>query len=306
MTPEDDLFERLHGAEAIKPTASVEGSDVEKELLKGDPSAGTPVTMRNLFTHHDSHPVVLDFALLKMFGMEWLTWEPETIWSEVRHAFKSQVSEHARSKVQTVKTLHVSELPWDRWQVFEKIIQGLNNNIPRWDVMQAPSIEQLYVGVDIMEEIRKVEFSDEVRRYIAAAALHDEVCYLPSPLTFAQVELSHLELVCKDCGNHEDFHGDHTCSVCSKRFSPEQGFSFEPHPDAAHRGTNTSVEMRYDPTPVKARWEQVAHLPLSEVSLQEVSADVQVAKLLIARDYLNVRRKQLAEQLVSFKAWLGS
>lgn len=304
MTPEEDLFQKLRGAEAVKPTAPTNGSGVEKEILRGDPGAGAPVTLRNLFTHHDTHPVVIDFALLKMFGPEWVNWEPETIWQEVQRSFKNQISEHARAKVQTVKTLHASDLPWQKWQVFEKIVQGLNNNIPHWEVMQAPSIEQLYVAIDIMSEIRQLDFNEEVRRYIAAAALHDEVCFLPMPLAFAQADLSHLELVCGDCGNREDFHGDHTCSVCSKRFSPEQGMSFEPA--LVDRGKNTTVEMRYDPAPVKARWDAVATEPLEKVSLEESTTDVQVGKLLIARDYLNVRRKQLAEQLTSLKSWLGS
>jgi hypothetical protein len=315
MTPEDDLFSKLRDAEAVRPTAPSEGSMAEKEILRGDPSVGAPVTLRTLFTHHDSHPVVLALALIKVFGAHWFEWEIETVWQEVRRIFKTEISEHARVKIQTIKTLYASDLPWQTWQVFEKIVQGLNNNIPRWEVMQAPTIEQLYVAVDIMKELREAPFGDEVRRYIAASMLHDEVCFAPPPLDFVQTEITHPVLVCLDCGNREsDYHDDMICSVCSRRYSPEQGLSFEPHPDemgkvgdnGKKKGTHTQVEPTYDDAPARARWEQIGHMSLEEAPIEETNADIQVWKLLIARDYMNVRRRQLVEQLTSLKSWLGT
>ena len=282
---------------------------MEEELKKGDPDASTPVTIRNLFTHHDTHPIVIDVALLKTFGLEWWSWEQETIEEEIQRIFKTQISEHAKVKIQTVKSLHVSDGPWQSWHVFEKIIQGLNNNVPRWDLMQAPTLEQLYAGIDMMESIRAEEFKDEVKQYIAAAVLHEDVFFVPPPLNFVQEFVAHPYYHCKDCGNEDNalFH-DGICDTCTGKFEPEQGLSMRPDPDAiaAGKGKNLELRLRFNPDPIEKRWNELKHLATDQVDLQEVQEDVQVAKLLVARDYMNIRRRQLAEQLVALKSWLGA
>lgn len=308
MTPEEELFSRLQGAVA-HPTAPSEGSVAEQVL--GDPDASTPITARNLFIHQDAHPLVIDFALLKTFGLEWLGWEEETIWSEIRRLFKSEISEHARAKVRTVKTCHVANGPWVHWHVFEKVVQGLNNNIPRWAIMQAPTLEQLYVAIDIIEALRKQEFADEVKRYMAAAVLHEDVVFVPPPLDFLQVEVSQPHYLCLDCGNEDSalFH-DGICDTCTQKYDLSNGLGF--HPDlelvAKGRGKNLKLVLRFDPDPVQKLWETVKDRRTVDVadSLDETPEGVQVAKLLTARDYMNVRRKQLADQLVSLKSWLGA
>ena len=37
-----------------------------------------PTTI-NLFQHPDAHPFVLDLALLRTYGPEWMQWEPDTL-----------------------------------------------------------------------------------------------------------------------------------------------------------------------------------------------------------------------------------
>lgn len=306
MTPEQDLFDRLMGS--TLQTAPLEGSPVEEEIIRTDPDAGTPVGIRNLFTHHDSHPVVLDYALLKAFGVEWYGWDVATIWQEIQRLFQSQISEHARAKINCVKTLHISPLPWTKWQVFEKIVQGLNNNIPKWDHMQAPTLEQLYAAVDMLDHIRRVEFDNEVKLYMAAAVLHEEVMFVPPPLDFIQLEVSQPKYHCTDCGNEDSalFH-DGYCDTCTQKFSPEQGLSMKPVQELvnAGRGKNLKLIVTYDHRPVQKRWEEVKDKPIKGLNLEENEIDVQVMRLLVSRDFMNLRRRQLADQLTALKGWLG-
>lgn len=307
--PELELYERLRGAEAKKPTAPSEGSAMEKELRKENPDVSTPLTVRNIFTHFDAHPVVLDLALLKAFGVDWFSWDSSTLYQEIQRVFSSQISEHARAKIQAIKTLHVSDKPWTSWQVFEKVIQALNSSIPRWEFMQAPSLDQLFAGIDIMTSIRPEIFDDEVKAYIAAAVLNEDVFFVPPPLDFAQVEVSHPRYVCLDCGSEDSalFH-DGICDTCSQRFDPENGFSFQPDPDLIRdgKGKNVKLVLQFDPDPIETRWNEVKDTPTKDVDLQESQVDVQVAKLLLSRDYMNIRRRQLSEQLVALKSWLGT
>lgn len=307
---EQEFYERLQGAEKTAPTAPSEGSKMEEEILKADPEAGTPVTIRNLFTHGEAHPIVLDFALIRAFGTDWMFWEPETIWGEVMRTFKSSISEHARAKINTIKTIHVADGPWEHWQVTEKIIQGLNGNIPHWDVQQVPTLPQLFAAMDILEKIRVRDFHDEVRAYLAAVVLHEEVTFVPPPLDFLQLEVSRPTYKCKDCGNVENaLHHDGICSSCAGKFDPEQGLSMRPNPEklAAGRGKNLEMLLTTNPAAVAKRWVDVMHKPTHEVLLLEDNeVDAQIGRLLDSRDYLNVRRRQLVDQLKSLRSWLGS
>lgn len=299
----------LLSAGSVKETAPSAGGTVEKELESVDSDFRTPLTLRNLFTHHDAHPMVLDLALIKAYGTEWLWWEPETIWASIHDTFKTSISEHNRAKIQAVKTIHVSEAPWELWQVFEKIIQALNNNIPKFDVMQKPQLEQLYAGVDIMDTIQQGKFSDEVKSYMAAAVLDEDVFFVPAPLDFIQVEVSKPQYRCRDCGGTYNalFH-DGICDSCTEKFDPEQGLSMQPKKELLEAGFGKKMDLtlKYDPDPIQKRWEEVYREKTESVRLEENMVDAQVAKLLIARDYMNIRRRQLAEQLVSLKSWLGA
>lgn len=294
--------------ETLKPTAPLEKSPVVAEFEKNDHEAGKPVLIGNLFTHHDTHPITIDFALMKCFGLEWWTWEAETIHDEIRRRFKSEVSELSRSKIQTVKTIHVTDMPWHKWQVFEKIIQGLNNNVPRWEMMQPPTLEQLYAGIDILEQIKSHPFSDEVKLYMGAAVLNDDVFYVPPPLDFVQLEVSQPRYRCNECGQTlSALFSDGTCPSCSRMFDPEQGLSMRPHPSVAERPQTSSLDITYDPEPIAERWSAVEHTPLDQFVMKEDDpVDIQVGKLLVARDYMNLRRRQLSEQLLNLKPWLVS
>lgn len=308
-TPEQELFERLQSVGAKKETAPTAGSVAEKVLEKTDQEFKTPVSLRNLFTHYDTHPVVLDLALIKEFGIEWFNWEPETIWASIHDRFQTNVSEHNRAKIQAVQTLHVVLSPWNLWQVFEKVVQALNNNIPRFDVMQAPSVEQLFVGVDIMDTVRREPFSQEVKSYMAACVLNDDVFFVPEPLDFIQVEISQPHYKCMDCGQKYSalFH-DGVCDTCTQKFDSEQGLSMRPKPELLQAGLGKHMELslKYDPDPVQRKWDEVSHKLADEAVLEENQTDIQVTKLLLARDFMNIRRRQLAEQLVSLKSWLGA
>lgn len=311
MTPEEDLYEKLRGLRAARPTAPSEGSAAEQEI-KASADVSEPLNVRSLFHHQDAHPIVINMALLKAFGLDWLGWESETIWAEIKRVFQaSMISELCRAKIQTVKTCQVSDLPWKKWQVFEKIVQGLNNNVPRFDIMQAPGLEQLYVAIDILEGIRKDEFSDEVKLYMAAAMLHEDVTYVPDPLSFIQDEVSQPHYVCRDCGNEDSalFH-DGVCDTCTKKWTHGAPLSGRPDADLVRmgKGKNTYLVLRHDPDKVQQLWETVKTKPTKDVAdhLEETPEGTQVAKLLVARDYMNVRRRQLADQLTTLKTWLGA
>lgn len=305
-SPEARLFDLLAKPSVSGPSVSTEGSEAEKIISRGDPDYGTPVTVRNLFTHQDTHPVVLNLAMMREFQMDWVGWEPRTIWSEINRLFKSQVSEHTRAKVQALMALHNNNGFWKSWTVFEKVVQALNGNIPTWTVMQMPSPEQLYVAVDMLEHIRSGVFSDEVKLYMTAAILHEDLTFVPPPLDFIQLEVSQPYYTCETCGQEVSalFH-DKFCDSCTKKFHHDQGLSMRPKAEIVNQGVGLMTEgLRHDPVLVSLRWEEVKSVPSEKVHLKEDAVDNQVHRLLLCRDMMNIKRRQLTEQLTSLKSWM--
>lgn len=148
----------------------------------------SPVTRKTLFVHHDTHPVVYDVALLKEYGTEWFTWEPGTLWAEILQDFKvPSISDHAKAKIQAIKTLHISEAYWLDWEVFGWLTQALNNNIPDWQTLQKPSAGQMMNSVDVATMVRAEEtFSPDVASFAAASLMDDGIVYAPDNLRFCQ------------------------------------------------------------------------------------------------------------------------
>jgi len=254
-------------AELVETAGDVEdpNEEIRNEPIDpaGIPAGLAPITHRNLFVHHDTHPVVLDLALLAKYNTDWFGWEAATLWKEIKEDFRvPSISDHTCAKIQAIKTLHINEWFWDKWEVFCWITQALNNNIPDFQVIQKPSIAQIMNAVDIASLVRsEEEFIQEVQSWVAASVVAEGVFYAPEPIEFCQDEI--LELM-----------------VETKIDNPE--------------GSIASVKKRFD---------EIMSLPEEawgsgdEPILHETAIDIQVAKLKVACDYLALRRRQLKDQL---------
>ena len=259
------------------------------------------------FSFHDAHPVALTLVLMEKFGAEWLEWEPETLKREILTTFRAtSVSEHNWQKIQAVRTLTATVGFWNEWHIFEKIIQALNNNIPRFDITQRCTLSQLMAGVDIANTIRREDFCDEPKRYIAACALDEGVTYLPPPLDIAQNFLSRPSYVCKVCGNTDDDDMDGRCDFCTARFTDERPLNMRPSPfvpDSA--GTHVETFLLLNPGTVEVRFQELKERGAENVHLSEdKTEDVQASKLMVAYEYMQLRNRQLTEQLEELKSWV--
>lgn len=259
-----------------------------------------------LFSYHDAHPVTFSMVLMEKFGTDWIEWEADTLRSEILTDFKTNsISDHNWQKIQAVRTLLLTVGFWKEWHVFEKVLQALNNNIPRFDLGQKCSLAQLMAGVDIANQIRKDEFSDEIGKYVAACALDEGVVYLPPPLDFGQNALAEPSYQCLDCGSvaYDDLK-DGRCDYCVGRFRDGHPFNGKPAPGTpANVGTNIRRYLKREYSSAKDRYEQV--LEDRDIDLSdEVAEDVQAAKLMVAYDYMQMRRGQLIEQLEEIKTWV--
>ena len=142
-------------------------------------------TPKALLSHYGSHPLVLDMFLLKHLGPGYYSWEPETVWTEVLRAARApNISVANKNKIQAIRTIHLTDTVFKRWEVFEKIIIALNGIVPSFSLMQCPDPGQLWMGVNLMKGIRDEPFSPEVAAYSAAALLEHGWAYGPEMLSY--------------------------------------------------------------------------------------------------------------------------
>jgi len=255
--------------------------------------------------------LALDLVLLKNFELEWLTWLPDTLFHEIELTFTTSIAEVNKLKILAAQTLHVTDVFWEKWEIFEKTIWALNGLVPRVDVMQPPDLPILMAGVDMANSIRQETYGDEVARYCAAVFLYENVFYAPEPLHFCQEFITQPYYHCHDCGKRASalppFFG--ACTACLHVFDSAHPFSFKPDPELKPgTGRNISIEQTFDPDSVKKRFEVFDALPADKLQsvITETADDIQAAKLITAVDFMKHRSQQLAEQLTSLRSWLES
>jgi hypothetical protein len=208
----------------------------------------------------------LDILLTSKYGPQWLTWDPETIWSEIEVDFGVNPSVHTRNKVNALKTMHVVDAPWTEWEVFAVACQALNNNIPDFRILQKPTPAEIITAVDIMAKVKKREFSEEVGRFVAACFLDAGIVYLPPPVGFAQRYASMPRYKCTTCGKVDSDDDNEICDSCG---APQRYLE---------------KTLRHDPAPVKSRYKEVmADGANRDYWLMDDTEDVQVAKLIVAK-----------------------
>lgn len=155
----------------------------------GTPPPRLPTTI-NLFQHPSAHPLILDLALLKKYGPEWLTWAVETLLWRVPQDFRTAtISDLNLGKIQAVKTLHYVDDFWTRWEIFNWCTAPFNNLFADFKSMQVPSVAQMAVAVDVASRIRSnVPWSDELKAFMATNCQFEGVFYPPEILRFLDVK----------------------------------------------------------------------------------------------------------------------
>jgi hypothetical protein len=131
-----------------------------------------PATPREAFSDRNTHPLVLGLLMVKECGPEYLSWEPETCWSEIRQIWGVAPSDSAKNKIQALRTCHVSDQPYERWDVFDNVAVALFGMPPRFESIQRPTPHRAAGALSIMRHVRENQtVSREVYKYVAATML---------------------------------------------------------------------------------------------------------------------------------------
>jgi len=195
IPPESDEDNNVPEVVVEETTANQEDGEVHSNGI-----IDTGVTLRNVFSHPEAHPILLDLLLAKQYGQDWLGWEPETLEHFVPLDFKvKEISGLAMSKLMACKTLHMVDTYWKQWEVFNWCTMPFNNLYPDFEVMQVPTVAQCLISVDIAERIRNdVEWSEEVKRYIGTVYRHDGIFCTIAPTHFVNIDTADFVIDCKE------------------------------------------------------------------------------------------------------------
>lgn len=139
------------------------------------------------------HLLTLDVLLLKTLGPEALLWDSEVLHHELGQKFGS-IGPITWGRIQAARILHVNNLFWLEWEVFEKVCAALCGRPVNFTHSQPPEAEEIAVTLMTAKQIEtKYNYSDDVKRYLAAALLNDGVWFLEEPLSIIQPSLDEYD-----------------------------------------------------------------------------------------------------------------
>lgn len=172
-------LQELHTTTVVED--GYEPDDRVRTDVQGPPSMPTTI---NLFQHPDAHPFVLDLALMRKYGPEWMEWELEILLHKIQQDFRTKsVSDLNLDKVQAVKTLHLVDTFWEEWLVFVPCAMALSGFPAEFRALTALTVPQLMVAVDVAAKLRgDIGYSDEVKTFMETVYLHDGIVCPTAPL----------------------------------------------------------------------------------------------------------------------------
>lgn len=131
-------------------------------------------------------------SLNGMLGSDWVTWEPETLWAELKKAGLS-VTEIFKGKIQAIKTLLTTGAFWKDHLAFEKVVMALNDRSVSFDHYQHPSPGMIARALRFAEDVTPPQaWSDEVKRYVAVVCNEEGLILLLNDLAPFQESLDEL------------------------------------------------------------------------------------------------------------------
>jgi len=191
---EDETIEEEEGEENPQDVAGGDSEMIQADEPEPQPQAPEveKVAAANIFASPSAGPRELMLEMTNRYGIKWIDWEPETIFSSIKEDTGEYAAPVNNNKIMAIKVMMRSDQPWTSWNVFEKVAVAFNNRVPNFGFTEYLSPLEIANAVSLMNDIREMEWGDEVRVYVAAITRDHGFSYLPEPLNFAQDMLDHM------------------------------------------------------------------------------------------------------------------
>ena len=127
------------------------------------------------------HLLSLDVLCLRELGPEFIGYEPEALLEEMTRRY-GPIGTVTSERLQVCQLLHANDMFWTEWEVFEKGANTVAGEPVIFSYTQPPDPEEIAVAIVTAGNFDAREFSEEVKRYIAACCLFSGLYYLEGKL----------------------------------------------------------------------------------------------------------------------------
>lgn len=146
------------------------------------------------FIDPDIRPTVLAELISDKYDMEWLGWEPETLWQTIKQDFHTDVHTINKDKINSIKTLLMVDDFWLEWHIFENIVKAFNNQSPSFYFMEGCTPGEMSWAIEESTKIRVEKFNDEVMLYVRANCLNYGLIAIPPQLSAVRADFDDIYL----------------------------------------------------------------------------------------------------------------
>ena len=174
-----------------------------------------------LFRSKGIWPGVYQAVLNKRFGPAWLTWEPETLWAEIKRVWKAEPSGEIQSKILATRIAMTTDLFYTDAPAFENMILAVNDVEYDPELLQLATPEEIVYGVRMLSPLRDGSFNREVTGYIRACCRRAGLLRYPDDLRFAEPQ-----------------YPDNLARIVSQITTKEAGDDLDPHDTVAVQSNN--------------------------------------------------------------------
>ena len=152
---------------------------------------------------------------------EWKSWEPETILS-TSESDGVEIARPNQDKLMAIKVIFKQPDFFDSARVFEKVCVAFSGRIVDWGHIQEVRVHDIAATIALVTRfVMDLDFSDDVKAYIAASAIRDGYLILPENLAFADLEFTQklVEVLGDDALSMQD---DILSAISSEEITSEE------------------------------------------------------------------------------------
>jgi hypothetical protein len=139
-----------------------------------------------LFRSKGIWPGAYQSVLNRQFGTAWLSWEPETLWTEIKRIWQADPSGEVRSKILAIRVAITTDLFYSDAPAFENMVLAINDLQYDPGEIQLASPEELVYALRMLGPLKDGIFSREVTGYIRACCRKAGLVRYPDELRFAE------------------------------------------------------------------------------------------------------------------------
>lgn len=150
--------------------------------------------MKAIFLRGGIPPKAYQTILTREFGPEWLTWLPETLYTEIQRVWGVRPNEEVSDKINALRTVLTTDLLYHDATAFEHIILAMNDTAIDPSTLSLCSPDELIYGLYVLGPLDSNKFEREIVAYIRACCENVGLLVYPANLKFAQPEYKSKEL----------------------------------------------------------------------------------------------------------------